>query len=716
MNMRLPMGVFRAGALAVIAMLVWLASTDNWTARDWHTPAAYSVDALETLARFRLAEERGLALLWDPTAPRLGAPAQADWSPYPLPDAFWYAIAGRAAERIGLVPASNLMLLLAQVAAVLSFYFCARVLRHGMLPAAGAALLFGFSFSICHRGLSHHSFALAFAVPPALLAVWLVAGSRRLITTARGRALVIGGGLLTGLGNPYFIYLFGVLLATAGLVQLATARRRANLLTGAAAGGACLLVFALTNLPLLRAAVTASATDLFARNAAATTIYGLRWIDLVVPPAQHRVAALAEIGRAHERTATGELFAPYLGVVGTVALLLVVVLAVTRWLRRRPRPLRPGHAAWAGAILAFALVGGINHWLAQAGFDYFRASNRYSIHLLAVALFGLSALVSRLPRGRGMTAAVFAVTLLGLWDQTPRPLGEESRQQLRALMTTDRAIATRLESSLPANSAIFQLPVAHFPEQGPLGRMLDYELLRPYLFSQTLRWSHGGLRSSALLPWQRNVAQLPPALLVRELERAGFAALAVRSDAFADEAAVLREQLPQLGRPVLLAEGEFVVFRLQPTEPLRAPAEEDPLRFPSWDAGPPPTDRPAVLLGDGWHDVEKSTTRIWRWALPVATLRLANPAPEPRRVRLTALLTTVAPTALTWSCGESGGRIERPDNSAQAITLELTLAPGLNLLALRTGLTPRRAGPDDPRQIAFQLAELRLEPAPAESQ
>lgn len=703
----------RLAALAGLAALVWLAATGNWTARDWQTPAAYSVDALETLGRFRVAEERGVALLWDPTVPRLGAPGAADWSAYPLPDAPWYWLAGRLTGWLGLIAASNAMLLLAHVAAVLSFFGCARFLGHRVWPAAGAALLFGFSFSIAYRGLSHHSFALAFTVPPALLAVWLVAGSRRLIASPRGRAFAIGAGVLTGLGNPYFIYLFGLLLGGAVAVQLLGARRRANVRTGVLAGGGCLLAFALTNGPFLHATLTASAADLFARNAAATTLYGLRWSDLLVPPPTHRADFAAALGQAHAQRAEGELFAPYLGIVGATALVLMAGLTVQRLLRRRRRPFRPAHAAWAVAILALALVGGLNHWLAQAGFDYFRASNRYSIHLLAIALFALSAWASRRLRTVNPAKAAFAVmavTALGLWDQTPRPLGAEHRQQLRDLVNSDRAVAGRLEAALPFGAAVFQLPVAHFPEQGPIGRMLDYEWLRPYLFTTQVRFSYGGLRSSELLPWQRNVAALPAAAMVRELERAGFAALAVRTDALPDGAAGLQAHLPAAGRTVLLHERELVVFRLQPTGPLRPPAADDPLRFPAWDGLPPPSDRPAVLLGAGWHDLERDGARAWRWALPRATLLLANPTGAPLRVRLTAQLVTLAPATVTWQLGATSGRIARPDNADPAIALEFTLAPGIHPLELQADVPARRAGPQDPRAIAFQLADVGLGP------
>jgi len=39
--------------LAAAAALIWMAAANRWTATDWATPAAYNVDPLQTLARFK---------------------------------------------------------------------------------------------------------------------------------------------------------------------------------------------------------------------------------------------------------------------------------------------------------------------------------------------------------------------------------------------------------------------------------------------------------------------------------------------------------------------------------------------------------------------------------------------------------------------------------------------------------------------------------------
>lgn len=702
----------RLGALALFAAALWLGATGKWTAQDWATPASYSVDALETLARFQVSAEQGTTLFTSPGAARLGAPAAADWTSYPLPDFAWYWVAGRAVNALGLVPASNLMLLLAHVLAVVSFFFCARWLGHRPLFAAVAALLFGFSFSLWHRGLSHHSFALAFAVPPALLVVWLVARARGMLRRRATWAFGLVSAALVGSGSPYFIYGFGLMLGLAWCWQLLRERRRANLLFGVAVGLACLGVFVATDLPFLRTG--AAAGGALARGAGEAEIYGLHWIDLVTPPPNHRLPVLAAWGQAHAARAQGEPFAPYLGVVGVAGLLALALGA-----GRRPRRLvRPAYALWATWLLAFALAGGLNTWLARAGLDSFRASNRYSIHLLAIVLFFLASRASRAsrrgPRVLAWVAAV-AVGAVGWWDQTPRGPGPEHEAQLREAAAADRAFGQRLEAALPPGGAVFQLPVARFPEQGPIHRMGDYEHLRLFLGTRTLRFSYGLMGDDPLLAWQRNLAALPAAELVAELQAAGFAAVVVQRAGFPDGGQSLQSHLIAAGATPLSDDADRFAFRLRPHGPLRPPAAEDPRRFARWDESPPRRHEPAVLLGRGWHAPERSASDLWRWAGQRATLHLFNPGPDTLALRLRARVTTNSATTLTFRTVARTHIEKMPAYTAREIELSLIVPPGLTELAIESEARARRGGSGDPRRLAFNLAALRAEfsPTPA---
>lgn len=700
--------LFRLGALTLVAAAIWMAATGKGSGAAWHTPAAYSVDALETLARFQLAHEQGAGLLLDPRADRLGAPSGADWSGYPLPDFPWYWLAGKLVGALGLVPASNVMLMLAHVMAVGAFFVTARVLGQRALCAAGGALLFGFCFSILHRGLSHHSFALAFTVPLAWLVVRLVSSSRVMLRRRAGLVLCAGIGIALGFANPYFIYLFGLMLAVALTVGFARRGRRSNWVAGLVAGGVCLATFAFAYWPFLRA----TATGLYARSAEQSSLYGLRLLDLVVPPPNHHLAPFGAWGRAAAENHGGEPFAPYLGIVGAAGLLALFVGAAQALARRR-RP--AASAVWAAGLLAFSIAGGINTWLAQLGLDQFRASNRYSVHLLVLALLFLGGWAARATRSwsRGARlAAVAAVVALGLGDQIPRRPSPEHRAALAAQHAADRETGAKLEAALPPGAAIFQLPVAVFPEQGPIQRMPDYEHLRLFLATRSLRFSYGQLAPSRSLVWQRNVARQSPAELIAALELAGFSAVQIHRAGFPDDALALTTALRSAGARPLVEAGPHVIYRLNPAPTSSSAMVHDPLAYERWDDAPPRRQEPAVLIGEGWYAVERDRDRQWRWCRERAELQLYNDASLARKVRLRFEVTATADATFTVGAGATAPRAALRAFAPRAIDLDLLLQPGLNPVPLVLDAPARRAGPDDPRLIAFNIAQLTAEFAP----
>ncbi|WP_415908523.1 hypothetical protein [Oleiharenicola sp. Vm1] len=420
--------LLRAVALAGVAALIWIVWQGAWTRAAWDSPASYSVDALEYLARLKLCEERGMSFLINEDAPRLGAPWAADWAAYPMPDRPINVATGRIARVTGLIVAGNLSLLAAHVLGTLGFFAAARLCGHRPLFAAAGGLVFGFSYYIAQRGFSHYSFALAFVVPLMLAATLVAGGARHLL---RRRAVQLGGALvaiLVALGNPYFGFLFGQLLLGALVTRLVLHRGRDNTVILAWLG-LFLIVLLLANLSAVRALLSGEGAVL-ARNYAATELYGLRPIEFLVPPPTHRWTAAAEIGRRYASATSlgGELFFPYLGFVGLAGLALVCGEGLVR-LGRGRLGLRPAHLPLLVWIVGFAMVGGAAAVFAFGITDLFRATNRYSICVAAVTLLALTSWATR-RAGRlpPLVAALLTAVLvvLALWDQLP-PVRQTAR-------------------------------------------------------------------------------------------------------------------------------------------------------------------------------------------------------------------------------------------------------------------------------------------------
>ena len=451
------------------------------------------------------------------------------------------------------------------------------------------------------------------------------------------------------------------------------------------------------------------------RNYAATEVYGLRPIEWFIPPPSHHWATAAMIGERYAAVSSfkGELFSPYFGLAGLGGLLCIVGTAVQRW--RRPG-LRPAYAATFLWITLFFMTGGLNNLLAFAGIDVFRAGNRYSIYLLALALMALASWASR--RGRHLTtwtAAAISITavVIGLWDQVPKPRPAAALAAVMDNLAADGQVSAALAAQLPADAMVFQLPVTPFLEQPPIHRMADYELFRPWLFAGSTRFSYGLLAGERALRWERRIAALPADLMCAALEQAGYAALYLHKAAFPDAGAHLRAQLADLGKKLLIEAGDHVIFALQPAGTPVAPDLTDPRLADPWNAKLEPDSQIQLYARDGWFEMERGNRSSWRWAGKEATLMLWSPGKELRPVVLTFKATALRPGVLIATFNKKNvWRVNAGPVPIPEANLSLVLQPGANLITFHLNGRAIRPSGADPRLLGFQLANLRADPDP----
>jgi phosphoglycerol transferase len=81
----------------------------------------------------------------------------------------------------------------------------------------------------------------------------------------------------------------------------------------------------------------------------------------------------------------------------------------------------------------------------------------------------------------------------------------------------------------------------------PLRDVLAYDHLRPYLFTQHLRFSFGSMKGRPREEWQHDVAKLSLPDSIAEIKGRGFSALYVNRKAYPNHAADLEESLRALG-------------------------------------------------------------------------------------------------------------------------------------------------------------------------
>ncbi len=680
---------WRVGLLVLAAALVWCAHFHRWSAEAWNLPTDYLGDTPEILAQMRAAADGDIWPFRPKVIARLGAPFGAHWSAYPTPDKPLLLVVAGLTWLVGLFAASNVVMLLAPVSAALAFYFAARWLRVRVEWAWAGAMLFAFTYQAFHRGLGHFSIAFTWPVPLGLLAVGLVARSRRLAWRSRGTVVCLGSAIALAVSNPYNLMFWLQLMGWAIVAQWFDQRRRANLMIGLATIALAVAVFFAINLEVWLFAQEPEGAPMIARNYAGTEIYALKPIELVVPPPYHRWAAFSALGDRYVRWSTwrGEAFLPYLGVIGIGALLWLGFVTMRRIFARRAVP---GQSLAIGWLVAYSTVGGVTNVVALiAGIQIFRATNRVGIFLSALLLFFVAGRLSRLtvgwPAWRRWGLAL-GLAGLGLIDQVPREATAGEEAEIAERVNGDRRLGRELEAILPPGAMVFQLPVMGFPEVVAPHRLADYDLFRPFLVTETLRFSYGAAKMHAPSRWQRDLENVPTATLVRRLEAYGFAALYLNRKGFEDRAQRLLDELAQLGyeRRLEGPRGFQVVVFLHPAAEPRLPLGR------------------TLTFGQGWHP--KSADGM-RWANDDAVLSYFNPYDQPIAVSLTLRLVGVTPREVTFEHEGRPIRTVRVGTEAVPLVLPgLELHPGVNRFALRSPEAAVRLG-----EGRYQLRTFGLE-------
>lgn len=674
--------------------LIWCAHYDRWTAEAWQVPTEYTGDASEVLTSMKAASEGAMWPLRPKVVDRLGAPFGAHWNAYPIPDKPVMLVLGAFVKRLGVFVAANLGMLFATVSAALAFYFVGRWLRMRWEWAAAGALLYAFTYQTFHRGLGHFSLTLSWTIPLGLLAVWLVARSRRLEWRTGGAIICLAAAVALGFGNPYYLMFWLQLMGWAVIAQWLDRRRRANLSIGLAAIGIAAAVFFASHLEVWVFIQEPEASPLLARNYGGTELYALKPVEMLIPPPVHRWDALAFFGHRYVRWTLfrGEGFLPYLGLVGIAGLLWLGVVTIRRLLTRRPVP---GQALTIGWLVAYAAMGGVTNVLALIlGFQVFRATNRAAVFISALVLFFLFVRLSRVTArwpSWGRRGLALAVVSLGLLDQVPKSGNREDRAGLVAQLESDRKLGVDLEAALPDGAMIFQLPVVGFPEERPPHQLGDYELFRPYLMTETLRFSYGAVKYRARSRWQQEVEAAPAETMVRRLESYGFSALYLNRRGFADQAEGLLGELRELGydRQIVSALGQQVVVLLQPAARPTKPLSE------------------GLSFGRTWYP---RTPDGIRWAFDDGVVSYFNPYPVPLTADLLIKLVAPSEREVTLRAGSRALRTVRVEGS-EPVELRLPnieFQPGVNVLTLQSSEPPRRLGSGRYQLRTFGVQEARV--------
>jgi hypothetical protein len=544
---------------AVTAVATYVALT-LWRA-DIRVPFDYGGDALPTGAHLKTVIQEG----WYEHQPRLGAPTGQFYSDFPTADNL-HMIVGKLMSLFtsDWAVALNVYFLIGfPLAAVAAVWFL-RVCRVSRPLTVALATLFAMAPYHFQRGEVHLWLASYYAVPLALGLLVLVlqrkplwGGGRssnpflRWLLSPTARTVVWIALLATS--SSYYAIFFIVLLAFTGVAVLIRDRELKPFLGAVGAGVLTAVVMLVNMAPDLLFRLSNGANDGgLERGRGEAELYALKLAQLLLPWRDHRIDALKAVRRTYDADYPLISEEPALGAIAALGLVSAfLILALFAFLKRDGWLSTPAGklTSWLSSLLfvafLFGTVGGVSTFV-----SFFTSSlrgwNRIVIVMAMLCLAVVGLLVDSLIRWvitrRALTsvthtviasAAAVAILGVGFVDQTPDvPAFDYAGGKAR--FTADAEWFAQIESTLGAGSQVLVLPYIPFPESSAPTGFLASEQVIPYLHTEELRWSNGGIKGRPAADWPGQLESYPDEDLARLAALAGFSGILVERTAYVD--------------------------------------------------------------------------------------------------------------------------------------------------------------------------------------
>jgi hypothetical protein len=526
---------------------------------DLKAPFYYDEDSLLILPLVKANIETGFGGHW--RIDRLGAPSGLDLHDFPVIDHLHFFLIWLMSKAVAnVVLVYNLYFLLSFPLAAFTAMIAFRELKLTLPAAAVGGLLYTFLPFHYQRWEHHYFLSQYWLIPISLLPVFEILRGhfpflRRDddgIYRPRLRSLHALGmivlGAATASAGAYYAFFTCAILAFAGLHSWVGYR------TWRAFGSACALcaviVFfgVLNHLPQFVYQAKYGKNPVTERYPEAADHYGLKIAHMVLPIEDHNLRFLNEIKwdyNTPNRPSEFENRSASLGIFGSAG--FIGFVALTLLPLRRSRILTPFAHLTLFCVLS-ATIGGFGAVFNLLVTPQIRAQNRISVFIAFFCFFAglwvidrfLSTRVSA--RARRLKYPAWAVVfLLAFLDQTPfswfktgiiRTLGEQ-----RDRFNADARFFGDIERTLTKNGEgmprVFCLPYCQFPETAPVYRMTNYDHIRGYIHTGTVRWSFGAIKGREEDVWQQEVSNLPADEFLRRIVFRGFDGLFIDKHGYA---------------------------------------------------------------------------------------------------------------------------------------------------------------------------------------
>jgi len=713
----------------VVAMFVLL---KLWEV-NMSVPFQYGGDASVTLMYIKDVIER----FWYDTNPHLAAPFGQELYDYPAfagDDLQLLIIKALSLGSRNAPTVMNVFYLLTYPLAALTGALVLRRLGISRGASAVCALLFAFLPFHFFRSEFHLFFSAYYAVPLGAYLILAAMGDIPLFGLRAGRFgrrwptrrawITVLMCLVVGSASEYYATFTMVILGIGVLLSGLRARSWRPVKAGALIIVLIAGMLAINYSPsFIYQRVHGADTQVTERHPQESEIYSFRLIQLLLPGSFERIPALASKDAEYNQISplpnNVENLTATLGIVGAAGFVWLLAVAGMGALGARAGPLvnRLTRDTSVAVVIAFLLgtAGGLAAVISYLITPQIRAWARISPFISFFALIAIGVLLDgfvRYSRRRGWRPAIAAVPMVvvlavGLFDQSS-PTLVPNYKVAGFQYASDGAFVGQIQHILPKEAMVFELPYEPFPPIIGTSTAAQYQNVRPYLHSVSVRWSYGAVTGRPG-NWQATLVNQPLSVVLPSLASVGFDGVQIQHVAYPDGGRAIENVLKQLpGTNGFGSEdGTFSFFDLQQYDRAfrarTAPSEVAALREE--------TLHPLELtFGSSFYAAEPGAGSP-RWATRSDEITIDNPGRRAEIAHFSTVLftgySTRSDVTVRWPEGESN--TVHVSNYGYTVERTMRLAPGRSTIDFTTD-APRVKAPSDPRKLFLRFVSTDLAP------
>ena len=432
------------------------------------------------------------------------------------------------------------------ILAALTMFYLMKKLKFKNSISFVFGLLFSFSTYHSYHGLEQGSLSNYFLVPIAVLLAIYIA-TRGIDDTVlsmspkekRNHIWLAFLALLLGFTNIYFVA-FGLIFMVVGflyrIIKGGINKKQWKYLVYP---GLTLVGVAVSLAPKIIFTLRHGETGVAVRNFMDAETYGLRLLQMILPAVFSQFEKWTGITNKYMMKlpmATEACFAA-IGLIAVAGFFFLCGYLIVNYVKKPKEKNTLLHISSLNVLIGvlFAVSGGFG-----MVFNFFvtaeiRSYNRITIYIICFCLIAIAVLLQKYAKKKVVLGTVLAVLLdVGALDQVS--YYESDYWEKRGKVAENYAkFYSQVEDVMEEGDMIYQIPFVGFPEQPSLNNLSCYQPLSGYVYTDTLRWSHGGMwgrNMQALYLWKDNGLSQA---FIDDIRKSGFEGVCIDMNGFKEK-------------------------------------------------------------------------------------------------------------------------------------------------------------------------------------